>query len=120
MGPDAEEQVLASAVESVNRAPGELFLERFGNRPPQAPVVDLQGRHAMTDDQRADASARRLDFGQLGHAKGGKGESDGPAWRVCCSAKYTLDWSASRHGFRGGRAWAGPLHNAGWQGWLNF
>jgi len=60
-------------VDARDRAAGERARQMVRNRPAQAVVVDLQGGDAPTRDVRRDTSARRLDFGKLGHRSGWSG-----------------------------------------------
>src|SRR5262249_2985967 len=63
-----EREILASAIDAVDDASGEVLFERARNRPAKPPVVDPGGHDATADRERDEAPAGSFDFGQFGHS----------------------------------------------------
>ena len=66
-GAQPEEQVLASAVDTVDPTPAQTRSEIGRNRPAEPPVVYMQRRDMSTGDEGRNATACRFDFGKFGH-----------------------------------------------------
>ena len=64
---EAEQQVLAAAVDGAEPSAFEGALEPGGNRPAQAPVVHVDRGDALADERGRDAAPGGFDFGELGH-----------------------------------------------------
>ena len=63
-----KQQILAAAIDALDRASPHAGVEVCGNRPAQSRVVYVDPNHAPARDMRRDSTPGRFDFGEFRHA----------------------------------------------------